>query len=910
MRSKEKEIVKKLSVVIIISVVTFTILSIPLISIIAPLGNIIFPGNGIWRVPGEVPEYETIYFKNLTDNVYVYRDEWGVPHVYAKNENDMSFALGYVHAQDRIFQMDMARRQIRGKLSEVVGELALESDKFNLAMGMEYWAEKTLEDLIEKSENDELDYLDSFYYYVDGVNHYINTHKYEYPIEYGILGFKPTKWGLLDSLCFSKYMSKMLTWEYEDLYNLVNFEALEELGTGKYDELFSLFQPYQIPIVPDYGIYNDSKNLLNAVGGGPKPSRAVIDTVSNFLSNVEKIESEKYLIELRKNEIIGSNNWVVDGVKSSTGKPILCNDMHLAWNLPGIWYEAHLIAEKEKLHTYGFTLAGVPIPIVGHNEYVGWGLTNTGYDVMDWYLYEEKDDDHYILNGVEKEYKKRTYHIKVKGKKPVEFIVKKTVHGPVLNDFLDEDILDPYDDDIVLATQWTGNQITEELQALYGFNHAENRVDFNESSTHFQNPAQNIVYADIDGNIAIRPTGKVPIRKNSNGTFPHDASNNDDGDWINYIDILDLPHSENPAQHYLASANQIVAGPDWNYSKYFLQNSYASGYRARRINELLNNSEDGTVGIEKMKEIQLDVKSSAAKAFTPYLINATEDYADKTSIMEEILTHLKNWNYKMDKDLAAPTIYRKWRDLMMDYTFDDEWDEYGAISKPQLNVLEKLMKNETSEWFDDISTGKVEDRDDIVIKALEDAIDFLEDYYDSDDVYTWRWGDIHKLIFEHISGSSFSTLGKGPFEGDGEGYTVNPSWVDISEGEGRAYGGASERLIVDFSDIKNSLSVIPSGQRGLSNSKHYSDQLEELFLQGKYHRQYFYEDRDDFPKDHIESTIVFTPTAKFPIINIIITIFLISGFIAGIVILKKKGYKKKIEPPENLKENKITKEGD
>ncbi|MFX1572705.1 MAG: penicillin acylase family protein [Promethearchaeota archaeon] len=896
MKKVDKKTTIKLSAVIILTVIVFTIFSIPLISLIAPLGNIILPGGGIWRVPGEVPQNEKLYIPGLDDSVTIYRDEWGIPHIYASTEEDLTFALGYVHAQDRLFQMDLARRNVRGKLSEVLGPIALEEDKFNLAMGMEYWANKTLQHAIQSQEEGDINFMDSLYTYADGVNYYISTHEDELPIEYAILGFKPTKWTPLDTFCFSKYMSKMLTWQYNDLYNL---QALETLGEAKFTELFRSYSTYgQIPICPNYGSYNDSSAL--SYNGGPLHiSSKLTNTISSFLSDVENIPLEKNLIEAREHDLIGSNNWVVDGNKSSTGKPILCNDMHLAWNMPGIWYEVHLVAEKTDYNVYGFTLAGVPIPIVANNEYLAWGFTNVGYDVMDWYFYDEVDSDHYIYNQKTTEYTTRTYNIKVKDQGSEKFTVKETVHGPVLNDFLGDRIPDSLDSEkIVLAPKWTANNITTEFRAIYGYCHAKNRAEFNEASPYFQNPAQNHVYADIYGNIAIRPTGLVPIRDDSmnpswnfgNGSLPYNGSNGE-GEWIGYVPFEELPNTINPSQHYLASANQIVVGPQ--YKNYTLQNSWATGYRARRINELLNNSADGTVGVEKMKEIQLDVKSTAARAFVPYLIDAIEMLPsdEKDAVIVNIETQLKNWNFDMDKDLAAPTIYRKWRDYYRDYTFNDDFEAAGTSSRPSLNVLEKLTRDDpNSKWFDDIETSTIENRTDIIIKALNSAIEFLLDFYGTDDVSTWRWGDIHKLLFPSLV-PGFDSLTIGPFDGDGSGYTVNPAGANIEDGVGYALGGASERMIIDFSNLENSLSVIPSGERAIANSKHYSDQVENLFLKGKYHRRYFYGDIDDYPLDHIESTIKFAKGTTLVVPQylpaVLILVFLV-GILSVIVGLKKK----------------------
>lgn len=840
-------------------VVTILLLVIFSMSIMGiQLGSILFPGDGLWNVPSE-PESQLIYIDGMEDEVDVIRDEWGIPHIYAENEADLSFALGYCHAQDRYFQMDFVRRLVKGQLSEVLGPSLINEDKFNLATGKMYWANKSLQALREMEEQNILEMLNS---YVEGVNYYLQTHKNQKAFEYHLLNFEPTEWSALDSMIYSKYMSEMLTWQYGDLYRYLTLEAL---NSTYYNELFGLPTPYQIPICPNYGEFDAPPGGFYSEGC--KTSDSLKNSISDFISDVEEIDYQKKLIESRRKNLIGSNNWVVDGVKSSTGKPILCNDMHLAWTMPGIWYEAHLYSEDTGLNTYGFTLAGVPLPVVAHNEYVAWGMTNTGYDVMDWYYYNldpNNPETHYIYNGESTEFKTKTYKINVKGQSPIDFTVRETVHGPVMNDFLKEEINDVFED-VILAPKWTANNVTYEFLALYEFNHATNREEFDQASKYFHNPAQNIVYGDIHGTIAIRPTGLVPIRDDTkippghlgNGTLPYNGSAGE-GEWIGYIPFEELPNSKNVSQHYLASANQIVAGPQ--YTKYHLQNGYSDGYRARRINELLSEAPDGSIDIEKMIQIQNDIHSSSAEAFTPCLVEAIEnaDTTDLPSQIDSILNILNNWTYVMNKDLSAPSIYRKWRDYYKSYTFSDELDKYGSPSSPGINVLEYLTRNETnSHWFDNISTTtRNETRDDIILKALNSTIVWLEEFFESSNPNQWRWGDLHKVYFEHILYRP--ELSIGPFESDGSGDCINPSGVNINKGADSAGGGASERLIVDFSDLGNSLSVIPSGQSGHPHHKHYSDQLTELFLKGKYHNQYFDYSATNFPS--IESKIIFKPS--------------------------------------------------
>lgn len=858
MRNLDKGVVKKLSIVSAITIVVMVVLSVPLGSIPA-LGGLLFPGDGIWRVPGEVPVQENLVIPSLSDEVYVIRDQWGIPHIYATNESDLMFTQGYVHAQDRLFQMDMLRRQVRGKLSEVVGSRALPLDKLYLAMGCEYWANETYKQLKAWQADGTIDFLDNFERYADGINYYINTHKYEKPIEYHFIGFEPTEWTLIDTLCYAKEMAKQMTWHYGDLVRLVNSEALKAVSPTYYNELFRTDQPYQIPICPDYGAFSDisiESLPTGVIAPGPasfqgETNPKVKNAILNLLEGLKTMESERIVLE--SNDIIGSNNWVVDGAISSTGKPILANDMHLGWNVPGVWYQNHLVLNSpdESFNLYGFAIAGMPLIAVGHNQYVAWGFTNTGYDVLDWYYYDEVDDNRYVHNGVEKEYTKKTYTINIKDGAPVEFVVKETVHGPVLNDFIGVDVSDVLGD-VAIAAQWTAMDITNEAMALNGWARSKNRDDFDTASQYWHTLAQNIIYADIDGNIAIRPTGRVPIRADGDGSLPNDGSKGK-GEWTGFVPFNELPNSKNPDQHYLASANQIVAGP--SYSRNYLQNEYADGYRARRINEVL--SQASVVGISTMISLQNDVNSSCANAFTPYLLDAIAN-SDNPSKYSSINETMGKWTYNMDKDLAAPTIYRKWRDYFEDYTFNDEFTEYDGIQDVSLNTLEKLMKEEpNSHWFDDIDTATTtEDRDDIILKALDDTIDFCTEQYGSSTPSSWLWGDMHKVYFPSLIG--LDALSKGPYRASGEGYTVNPSRVNIDNGPGEATGGASERIIVDFNDLNNSRSCIPSGQRAISSSEHYADQLEYLFLQGKYHAHWYTNTWKYFPEKAVESRINFT----------------------------------------------------
>jgi penicillin amidase len=850
MKSEKKRGLIELSIFAAIAILILTIFSVPLLGL-PSLGNLLMPGNGVWKVPGEVSAAERLNIEGLRDEVRVIRDEWGVPHIYANYEEDMFFAQGYCQAQDRLFQMDMLRRQVRGKLSEILGKDLLSTDKFMLATGMETWAINTVNKLQEMQSNGIINLIPKIERYVDGINYYIDTHQNQLPLEYYLIGFRPTEWTTVDSMCIVQLMAMDLTWNYNDLYRYLNLEAL---GPTNYTELFGLPLPYQIPICPNYGSFGEipmSSELQ--VSSNSKVTTAI----SSFINAIEKIDYQQQFTEER--ELQGSNNWVIDGVKSSTGYPILCNDMHLSWTMPGIWYEQQLVAEDTGFNVYGFQIPGLPLIAVGHNEFVGWGFTNTGYDVLDWYYFNTIGNNKYIYNNTPMDFTYKTYRINVKGQGTLDFTVRQTVQGPVMSDVIGDFGLSDTLGDIIISSKWTANNYFYTLLAANGFCRAENRADFNNASQYWTTLAQNIVYGDIYGNIAIRPTGKVPIRAlNSpgNGTLLFNGSNGE-GEWIGYIDILTgLPSTLNPSQHYLASANQLVAGPD--YTQYHLQSEYADGYRARRINELLNESTN--ISVEGMKLIQTDINSTAARAFIPTLIGVIK-YEYGTSPPPEIgdvLTELENWGYIMSKDLAAPTIYRKWRDYFMEFTFNDEFMKYNVTGAPQIVVLEKLMKeDEGSHWFDNLSTSSIETRNETMLLALNATINWLKSFYHSGNPSSWKWGFIHEIYFPHLTG--LASLSKGPYPGDGEGFTINPAGANIRTGVGYAQHGPSERMILDFSNLNRSLSVIPSGERGLSNSKHYSDQLEQLFLQGKYHFQYYTNTPANFPLNSLESKIYFLP---------------------------------------------------
>ena len=374
------------------------------------------------------------------------------------------------------------------------------------------------------------------------------------------------------------------------------------------------------------------------------------------------------------------------------------------------------------------------------------------------------------------------------------------------------------------------------------------------------------MYADIYGNIGIRPTGKVPIRDDSgiptthagNGSMPYNGSAGQ-GEWIGYVSFDDLPHSENPDQNYLVSANQIVAGPEY-LQDHSLQSGYANGYRARRIHSLLADKEK--LSVEDMQAIQLDVYSTKAGNMTPHLLDVLDQTDDLTELEISAQSLLESWDHIMDTETVAGTIFKAWMEIYRDLIFRDEleyWDLEGFGGFISDALVEYLTNDDASaEWFDDISTSIVETRDDIILEAFQVAIDELTTYFLSEEPSDWIWGSIHQNQFEHLAG--LAAFRAGPFEAPGTSHTVNPSYGSIwRNGEIQMVtnrGGASERMVLDFSNLGNSVSVVPSGQRGVPGSKHYIDQL-IMFNDGLYHTNYFgITKSEDFTAAWIDSTII------------------------------------------------------
>lgn len=763
--------------IILTALVVLTLLITYAVSPFMPYLN---PASGLWKhsLSVEHPAEQEITVEGLFDDVRVERDIHGIPHIYAQYELDLFFALGYVHAQDRLFQMDLQRRLPSGRISELVGESAYESDTFYRTLGMHRAAEETYNQMSQWTK-------DILHSYCDGVNFYIqNTDSY--PLEYTLLQCEPEPWTPTDSLVFGK----MMGWELSgSLYDL-EFQKLEEaFGPETVEELFPSQRPLEIPIVP--GLSEACRQIIS------------------WSNQTIQIPFD-----------LGSNNWAVSSQKSDSGRAMLCNDPHLATTLPPIWYQAHLVSPPYDVA--GVTFPGAPLVIIGRNQHIAWGLTNTGADVIDFYVETfSEDKTQYLYQGdwYDTEIVQET--ITIKGKPPETIDVFITRHGPILER-----------DGKEFAVCWTGLQPTFEFEGLFMINKARTYKQFTEGLKYFSVPAQNFVYADIHGNIAIHPNGKFPIRKKGTGRIPVDGASGD-YDWIDYVPFEELPKSLNPEQGYLASANQIPVSHDYPYYLGFL---WADRYRAERINTLLADKEKLT--FEDMIAIQSDVYNIPASIITPLMVQIV---SPQTELEQRALQYLKDWNYYDERTQIAPTIFHTFLEILKDNTFKDEYEQAGIPDSPYptTETLENMLTVCGSTFFDNVTTSQKETKEDLIQESFTETIQELQDTL-GDDITQWEYSRKHKYSLEHMIGSVVSALNYPEFGYDGSSYTVDVSGGWISK------HGPSWRQIIDF---ERAVCIYPGGQVDNPFSKHYTDFV-ELWKESQY-IEWLLEDYE------IESVLIF-----------------------------------------------------
>lgn len=766
-----------------------------------------------------VPDYnKSLQLVGLKDSVEVYRDSFAIPHVYAKNEEDLYRAIGYLTAQDRLWQMDLLRRVTTGRLSEIFGKDLVKTDMLMRALRIPEKSQKVLEHCdpsIKRMLNA----------YTDGVNQFIYRNRHKLPIEFVILGYKPERWQPIHSINLIGYIA----WDLNGSWNA-------EIVLHKLEAKLNNAQ------VADFVPGSDS---TMATIYHTKATYTNTDWITELQRANENIE------DLGLQVFHGSNNWVVSGSRTASGKPMLANDMHLGFNAPGVWYQMHQVIPG-KLNVTGVVLPGQPFVVSGHNDSIAWGLTNVMNDDIDFYreTLNPADSNAYKLDGQWKKLLIKHEKIAVKGGDTIKYDLKFTHRGPIISSLkkISKE---------TISMRWLGNEVSNELRSISLLNRARNWTDFCTAMQTFVSISQNAAYADVKGNIGMYCCAGIPIRKgNPMEVFPGETSTYD---WQGLVPFDKLPHKYNPPEGFAVSANNRTIDPSYPY---YISHWFDLPFRYDRIHEMIQANNKMTTST--MTEIQTDINSKHVAYYLPGLLESLRKQTNRSKEEDIALQLLEKWHGQMDAKAPAPLIFEVFfnsfiKNVIADELGDELFKELIVDKILVRNTIKNIWSKKTSVLFDDIRThNKVESFDDMVWKSFSEAIAELSETQ-GHNVASWQWGKVHTFTLEHPLGKvkvldiAFH-LNRGPFETGGSFHTVAPYSYRYNTPY-KVQSGASQRHIYDLADWDNSLSVLPTGNSGIPSSKHYCDQT-ALYLEGKYHRDWFSEKE---VTQHMRYKAVFTP---------------------------------------------------
>ncbi len=759
-----------------------------------------------------LPNYNAeVKLEGMRSEVTVYRDAYAVPHIYADNEQDLYRATGYVMAQDRLWQMDLFRRATTGRLSEIFGPDLVETDLLMRALRI---PEKS--QLVLSRQSQEIhEILEAF---ADGVNQFIESHQNDLPLEFSLLGYKPEDWAPEHTANLIGYMAWDLTFPWRS--EVLLFKIAQKIGSDN---------PKLIELVPDLSL----QTTLAYPEFRLEKTEMELDT---SLLDSSLLNSSLKLEELGLAVFSGSNNWAVSGKKSTTGKTLFANDMHLGLFIPGVWYQMHQVIEG-KLNVTGVCLAGSPAVVAGHNQWIAWGMTNAMVDDMDFYLesIHPEDPNLYMFNGEWHEMELRTERILIKGGDVVEKTLRFTHRGPIISSFKE---ISHHS----LSMRWIGNEFSNEVRSVYWLNRARNWEEFKNAARYFFVLSQNIIYADVDGNIGLYYCAGVPIRKGeAHFVYPGET---DEYDWEGFVPFEELPHVYNPESGYVSSANNRAVDEAYPY---YISRWFMPPHRIKRIHEMLEAKEK--LSIKDFKSMQADQHSTLVDDILEDILAELEHTGNLSPIEKKALELLISWKGELTKDSAATSVFEKMifhltKNLIQDELGDELLDEFMGNQALYLNLLVKMFRDKHSIWCDDINTADIEeDFSHIVVKSFKDSVqDLVTDRGENPE--DWEWGQIHKLHLDHPIGSvkildRIFRLNRGPFPVGGSGHTVCPFFYSFKNFQSRS--GASHRHIYSLAKWDESLSVIPTGVSGVPSSPHYCDQT-PLYLENQYHTDYISRD--------------------------------------------------------------------
>jgi len=747
------------------------------------------------------PDYSgNITIDGLKNKVEVIFDDYGVPHIYAKNSHDAYMALGYVHAQERLFQMEMIRRVTSGRLSELLGEKFINTDKTMLTLGIRDMAIKSADKFFNDTNEP---YKKETLAYLEGINNFIKNDNL--PIEFKLLNFKPELFKPVDVYTAIGYMSLSFTSALSQEPMVTNI--LETLGND-----------YLI----DFNLDSISIDKNKTIGNTKS-----LDEISMVVQSV----FETLPIPVWH----GSNNWVLSADRSKSGKVLLANDTHIKYSQPAVWYEAYI--EYPDFSMAGYYLAGVPFAIIGHNNNLAWGVTIFPFDNMDLYREKQNPDNpnQVWVNDRWEDYTTVKKKIPVKDGDDIDFTIKSTRHGPVLNGIYNRIATT---DDPPITLWWALNKMESTvLDALFKINNAHNMIQFEDAMKYVDLIGMNMIYGDNENNIALWSVGKIPIRpEHVNSKIILDGASGND-EILGYYPFEKNPHIINPEDGFITTSNdahELVDG--MLYPGY-----YSPGIRAARIKSLINSQDKWN--IEELTKVQLDNTSERDTMLVTLILSEanTKKVANINSTYSAAISKLENWDGSADVNDVGITIYNNLLYFIMNNTLADELNEedFNRYVKSFLvrAHMEDMLTNKESIWFDNISTPNTKElRNDIFTISLEEAISALIEQF-GNDVSTWKWGEVHTLTHVHPIGREEPLdmiFNVGPFAKSGANDVIDKEGFKLNKnGVFNVVDGPAMRMLIDFADTDHARSIIPTGQSGNIMSPHYSDQA-RMFNKGEY----------------------------------------------------------------------------
>jgi penicillin amidase len=741
------------------------------------------------------PKYDgEVAMKSLSDKTTVYFDDFGVPHIYANSEKDAMQTLGYLHAQERLWQMEVLRRIAPGRLSEIFGSAMLKNDTFFKALSIDEASKKAISELDKNSEAYKMAIA-----YLDGVNQYIDQGKT--PIEFTLLGIKKENLTL------------------NDVYNIFGYMSFSFAMAQKSDPLMTDIRDNLGPkYLEDFGLDMrlNSKRLPNFDGE--------VKEFSKMAKAVEDVVNSNPV-----GAFIGSNSWVIGASKTKNKKVLFANDPHIMFSQPATWYEAHIVTPNHEI--YGYYLAGTPFPLLGHNRDYAYGLTMFENDDLDLFLEKNnpKNENQFQTNTGFQNYKLVEKTIKIKDSLDVVLKVKYANGKPIMSG-----IIDNVSKNKPISLSWIFTQEKNEiLQAVYQLSHSNNLNEFQKGVSLVHAPGLNIMYGDKWDNIAWITSGKL-YRMKSNPNFILDASD-ENAIRKEFLPFSKNPKAINPPKDYVYSSNNQPEPMDnYLYPGYYLPKD-----RAMRIDTLLSAKNDWTA--KDVQKMLLDNTSTTNQnTVANWILNSSNP---KSELEKDAIEILKSWKGTNNLEDIAPTIFNKWTYFYLKNTFEDELgkDNFNLFLSTHIikQVIAEQSKNPNSVWWNNVKTkNKIETQKDILSSSFSQAIASLKKQLGSD-LQNWKWKNAHILKHNHPLGKVKlldTFLSVGNFEVAGSNEVINNLFFTYSdEKQLMVKGGPSTRRVIDFSDVENSYSILPTGQSGVFSSKHYDDQA-KMYAEGKFRK--------------------------------------------------------------------------